>query len=315
MPSSKPAAPAPWRTLDRAAPRIIAHRGASGYRPEHTSESYALALAQGADVIEPDLVPSADGVLFARHEPGLSRSTDIAARPEFADRRRDDDWHSDDFLAAELDRLRALQTYPGRSSDFDGQFRLLRWLDLLDWAGQVACAGRTPVTLYPELKRPSVLAARGVDPVPSFIASVANLPGAVEVWVQCFEPEPLRRVHEATGLPCALLLDANSDWRSAIDAHGGWLARLGASKRLLRDAAGGDSGLVEAAHTAGLRVDAWTFRNDSVAVGFATIQNELRAAMGLGVDGLFCDFPDTALAEREALIRSKESKSSDRVSG
>jgi glycerophosphoryl diester phosphodiesterase len=313
MPSSKPAASALWRTYDRAPPRIIAHRGASGYRPEHTLEAYALALAQGAEVIEPDLVPSADGILFARHEPSLSRSTDIAMRPEFADRRRGGEWYSEDFLAAELDKIRALQAYPGRLSAFDGRFQLPRWPDLIAWADQAAQRLGRPLTLYPELKQPSALAARNADPVPLFIDSVATLPNAVEIWVQCFEPEPLRRIHEATGLPCALLLDANSDWRSAIDAHGGWLARLGASKRLLRDADGLDSGLVEAAHAAGLRVDAWTFRNDSVAVGFASIRDELRAAMAMGVDGLFCDFPDTAVAERDALIRPKESETSDRV--
>ena len=78
-----------WNTLDHSPPLIIAHRGASGLRPEHTLEGYALALEQGADVIEPDLVPSADGVLFARHDAGLARSTDIASREAFRGRSRD----------------------------------------------------------------------------------------------------------------------------------------------------------------------------------------------------------------------------------
>ena len=100
-----------WDTLDRSPPLIIAHRGASGLRPEHTLEGYALALEQGADVIEPDLVPSADGVLFARHDAGLARSTDIAAREAFRMRQRDGDWPCDSLAASEMDSLRAVQPF------------------------------------------------------------------------------------------------------------------------------------------------------------------------------------------------------------
>lgn len=288
-----------WNTLDHTAPIIIAHRGASGIRPEHTMEAYSLALSQGADVVEPDLVPSADGILFARHEPDLARSTDIFSRPEFADRQRDGAWYCDELLASELDTLRALQTRPSRSNSFDGQFALPRWSEIVGWAGRMAKSRAAAVTLYPELKDPTALARRDVDPVPSFVESVAELPPEVVVWVQCFEPEPLRRVSESTGLPCALLLDANADWRAAIQAHGSWLRRLAVHKRLLRNGTGKDSGLVAAAHGAGLRVDAWTFRDDAVVEPYAGIQDELVAAMQLGVDGMFCDFPGTAIAIRD----------------
>jgi glycerophosphoryl diester phosphodiesterase len=294
----------PWNTLDQSAPVVIAHRGASGLRPEHTMEGYALALAQGADVIEPDLVPSADGVLFARHEPNLARSTDIFSRPEFAERQRDGAWHSDDLLAVELDTLRAQQPYPGRSLAFDGQFALPRWTGMIAWAARMAQSRGSPVALYPEIKDPSALARRDSDPVPAFIESVAGLPVDVTVWVQCFEVEPLRRVFAATRLPCALLLNAEADWRAAIKAHASWLARIAVNKRLLRTASGQDAGLVAAAHSAGLRVDAWTFRDDAVGDGYAGIEDELAAAMRLGVDGLFCDFPATALALRNRLQAS-----------
>lgn len=290
-----------WNTFEQTAPIVIAHRGASGLRPEHTMEGYALALNQGADVIEPDLVPSADGILFARHEPNLARSTDIFSRPEFADRQRDGAWHSEELLAAELDTLRALQPFSGRSVAFDGQFAVPRWSNIVAWAARMAQARAATVTLYPELKHPAALARRDVDPVPAFIASVADLPPGVAVWVQCFEVEPLRRVHQATGLPCALLLDVEADWRAAIKAHGSWLARIAVSKHSLRTASGQDSGLIAAAHGAGLRVDAWTFRDDAVADGHAGIQQEIAAAMRLGVDGVFCDFPATGLAVRAGL--------------
>jgi len=291
----------PWNTFDQTAPIVIAHRGASGLRPEHTIEGYSLALSQGADVIEPDLVPSADGVLFARHEPNLARSTDVFLRPEFAERQRDGAWHSDELLAVELDTLRALQPFPGRSDGHDRQFALPRWSAIIDWAARMARSRGSAVTLYPEIKEPSALARRDSDPVPAFIESVTHLPDNVIVWVQCFEAEPLRRVHDATGLPCALLLDSRADWRMAIKANSAWLARAAVSKKLLTTGNGQASGVVEAAHAAGLRVDAWTFRDDSVGEGYANVEDELVAAMRLGIDGLFCDFPATGLAARKRL--------------
>jgi len=281
-----------WTTLDGQPPLILAHRGASGLRPEHTLEGYALGLQQGADVIEPDLVPSADGVLYARHEPALRNSTNIAALPEFAPYQRDGEWWSATLRAEQLDRLRARQPFPSRDRAFDDRYPLPRWQAIIDWAAQAAAARGQPVTLYPEIKHPSELAAQGVDPVPRFIDSVAALPASVRVWVQCFEAAPLSRVYQATGLPCALLLDADDDWRAAIATHGSWLARLGVNKRLL------DSGLLAAAHARGLRVDAWTFRDDALGAGFTRIADEMQAAMRQGADGLFCDFPATGVAAR-----------------
>src|SRR5215475_9507999 len=124
-----------WKTLSGMPPRIIAHRGASGYRPEHSREAYLLAIEQGADVVEPDLVMSRDGVLFVRHDIGLAHSTDIAARAEFAPRAREidgtRDWFTSDFDAAEIDTLRAIQPIPSRGSQYDGQSPVLRFGALL----------------------------------------------------------------------------------------------------------------------------------------------------------------------------------------
>jgi glycerophosphoryl diester phosphodiesterase len=288
-----------WRTLDGGAPRVIAHRGASGARPEHTLAGYALALGQGADLVEPDLVTSADGVLFARHDAGLARSTDVGSRAEFAARAQDGDWPCDRFGAAEIDSLRAIQPMPGRDKRFDREWAPPRWRAVLDWAQAAARERGAPVRLYPELKHPAFFAGRGNDTVAAFIDSMSPPRDGVEVWVQCFEAEPLRRVHEATGLRCCLGIARDADWRAAIRTRGAWLAGFVADKRLLRDARGEDSGLVAAAHAAGLRVDAWTFRDDQP--GTDGIEAELAAAMRLGVDALFCDFPDTALRVRAAL--------------
>jgi glycerophosphoryl diester phosphodiesterase len=288
-----------WLTLDRGPPQVIAHRGASGLLPEHTLAGYALGLAQGAEVIEPDLVPSADGVLYCRHEPSLARSTDIATRAEFSGRRRDGDWFSNALAADELDRLRAVQAFPGRSSQHDGQHPLPRFAAMIDWAARAAAERGESVVLYPEIKHPAALAAAGCDPLPMFIAAVRELPPGVTVRVQCFELEPLRRVFDATGLPATLLVETAAACTAVIEHEAGWLAALGADKQLLwRD--GSDSGLLAAAHAAGLRIDAWTYRDDQPAAGM-TIEQELAQAMRLGVDGLFCDFPATAVAVRATL--------------
>lgn len=291
-------------SLDGHPVRVIAHRGASGVLPEHTLIAYATALVQGADVVEPDLVVSRDGVLFARHEPGLGRTTDVADRPDFADRRRDGDWFCHDFDAVELDRLRAVQVFPGRSRSHDRRYPVPRFRDILCWAGQAAVDRGRSVILYPEIKHPSALAALGIDPVPLFIDAMRNRPDGVEVWVQCFEVEPLRRIVEATGLNACLLLDAEADWRAALAEHGDWLFALGIDKAILSradDRSGArlddqPGAVVAAAHAIGVRVDAWTFRDDAVGAGFASIEDELRNAIAFGVDGLFCDFPATAVA-------------------
>jgi glycerophosphoryl diester phosphodiesterase len=290
-----------WRTLEGAAPRIIAHRGASGPRPEHTLEGYALALAQGADIIEPDLVVSADGVLFARHDPGLARSTDIRLRPQFASRQEQGDWPVDRFAASEIDQLRAIQPNAKRSSEFDGHWPPPRWSAVLEWAQQAARERGAPVVLYPEIKHPALFESRGVDAVQAFIASMAaparrrRSAGAV-----LRRGGPAAR-HEATGLHCSLGVAATADWRALLREHGGWLSGLVASKELLRGFGGEDSGFVKAAHALDLQVDAWTFRDDQLGKGHASISEELAAAMELGVDALFCDFPATALSVRASL--------------
>ena len=289
-----------WRTLDGQPPRVIAHRGSSGLRPEHTFGAYELALEQGADIVEPDLVPSADGVLFARHDAALGRSTDIASRGEFAAQREDGDWPVDRFLAEEIESLRATQPFAGRSRDFDGRWPPPRWNAVLEWAREQARARDARVLLYPELKHPARFAERGVDPVAAFADSVIELPPEVEVWVQCFDPQALRRVYDATGLRCCLGLDVHDDWHAAIAARG-WLGGLVAAKGLLADESEQGSALVESAHAAGLRVDAWTFRDDRVGAGHASIEAELTWALGTGADGLFCDFPATAIAVRARL--------------
>lgn len=289
-----------WSTLDGRAPRIIAHRGASGLRPEHTLEAYTLALEQGADVIEPDLVVSRDLQLIVRHDRGLLRSTDVATHAQFAERKRDGDWWTEDFDASEIAQLRATQPFPQRDHRYDGMFRVPTFAAALLWAETAARQRNAPVLLYPELKSPSLLAARGRDPLPRFVALARQRnPARVQLWLQCFEIEPLRWLREHAELPCHLMLDQGSDWRRALRLYGDAIDGVGVHKFLLVNQDRCSSGLVEEAHARGLAVHAWTYRDDAPAAGFRAVEDEFELAFALGVDAVFADFPHTALQCRE----------------
>ncbi|MDW8479602.1 MAG: glycerophosphodiester phosphodiesterase family protein [Xanthomonadales bacterium] len=297
----------PFPTLSGSPPAIIAHRGASGLLPEHTLPAYRLAIEQGAEVIEPDLVPSADGVLFARHDAHLSRSTDVADRPEFADRREPGledrlDWWVDRFTAEELGRLRAIQPFPGRDRSHDGLYPVPRLSEVLALA---RAHGRI---LYPELKHPSWFRRRGRDPAALLAAELeeAGLRGPqAPVWLQCFETEPLRELRERLGLRVFALVawEEGRGWPELLAEAGrlhAWASGLGLDKRFLRDPGAGEG--IRRLHGMGLEVHAWTFRDDLVPAGEASAEAELGRAMRLGVDALFCDFPATALTLRARLL-------------
>lgn len=286
-----------WRPYRE--PWVIAHRGASGLLPEHTLPGYALAIEQGADVIEPDLVASADGVLFARHDPGLKRSTDIASHSEFAGRRRagedgSEDWWIADFTAAELATLRALQPWAQRPHERDGCFAIPRFAQVLDLLLRERRRRERPLLVYPELKHPEYFAARGIDMVERF-ATELEAQGLSDsdapVVVQCFDLPTLQRVRARTGLRCVLLASELPD----ADTPG--VDGFGVAKAALASPAG--RGFVRAAHAAGRMVHAWTYRDD-VPVGGLAPADECRKAYAAGLDGLFSDFPATALAGRRA---------------
>lgn len=214
-------------------PIVIAHRGASGYRPEHTLAAYALAIAQGADFIEPDLVATRDGFLIARHENELSGSTDVAARPEFAARRchkrvdgRDrSGWFSEDFTLAEIRTLRARERLPElrpASAAFDGRFGIPTLAEILQLVCAAEADGRR-VGLYPETKSPTWFAHEGrhLDGEPIGVSlgarlleelQAAGFTDPARVFIQSFELANLlelkRRLMPAAGvaLPLVLLL-------------------------------------------------------------------------------------------------------------
>ena len=207
---------------------VIAHRGASGSRPEHTLESYRLAIEQGADYIEPDLVSTRDGVLVARHENALAllrpdgslqeATTDVAERPEFAARccKKSIDgharigWFTEDFTWAELQTLRARERLPAlRGTAFDDAFRIPSLDDILTLLAEANARrpGR-PVGVYPETKHPSYFRKLGLPLEPPLLRALQRR-GAAPVFIQSFEVDNLRRLRELTDLPLVQLMEAD----------------------------------------------------------------------------------------------------------
>jgi glycerophosphoryl diester phosphodiesterase len=324
---------------------VVGHRGASGYRPEHTLASYRLAIALGADYIEPDLVSTKDGVLVARHENDITGTTDVSARPEFAARRATKKidgqpvtgWFSEDFTLAELKTLRAKERLPQvrpTNAVFDGKFEVPTFQEVIDLArSESRRRGRT-ICIYPETKHPTYFQSIGLaleEPLVRVLRQNGYTARRDPVIIQSFETANLRKLAKLTNVTLAQLMDATGapydlvaagdprTYKDLATAAGlREIARyadgIGAHKDLLvpRDATGrllAPTTVIRDAHRAGLIVHAWTFRaenqflpadfrigTDPNARGDITAEYEL--FFGLGLDGVFSDHPDTAVAAR-----------------
>ena len=207
-------------TLDGKPALVIGHRGASGYLPEHTIESYKLAIAQGVDFIEPDVVATKDGVLIARHEPMLSGTTDVSERPEFAARkttRKVDgidttDWFAGDFTLAEIKTLRAKQAFADRDQSHNGKYAIPTLQEVIDLAkAESARTGRT-IGIMPETKHPLYHSAIGL-PLEDRLLDVLKAAGWTEknapVVIQSFETGNLKYLRGKTNLRLIQLVDGD----------------------------------------------------------------------------------------------------------
>jgi glycerophosphoryl diester phosphodiesterase len=332
----------------RRLPLVIGHRGASGYRPEHTLASYRLAIAMGADYIEPDLVSTRDGVLVARHEPEISTTTDVADHPEFADRKATKvldgveltGWWTEDLTLAELRTLRAKERIPELRPDdtaFDGLYQVPTLQEVIDLARQAG------VGIYPETKHPTYFDSIGLsleEPLLATLRANGYHGPKAKVFIQSFETGNLKELRRRTRLPLVQLLSdvgapydlvAAGDPRTYADLStpeglagiATYADGIGPSKDQIvpRDPAGNllePTSLVDDAHEAGLLVHPYTFRNENNflpadfrqgdpasesflgATGDAPA--EYRLFFRLGVDGLFSDNPDTAVASRHRFL-------------
>jgi glycerophosphoryl diester phosphodiesterase len=328
----------------RRLPLVIGHRGASGYRPEHTIASYTLAIELGADYIEPDLVSTKDHVLVARHENDITGTTDVAAHPEFAARKTTktidgvvhEGWFTEDFTLAELRTLRAVERLPDvrpANTAFNGLYQVPTFQEVID------LAKRARVGIYPETKHPTYFDSIGLSLEEPLLATLRanglDSPRA-KVFIQSFEVANLKELNHRTRLPLVQLIDevgAPYDFVVAGDPRtyadlvtpeglaeiATYADGIGPSKNLIvpRDATGkllAPTSLVRDAHRAGLVVHPWTFRRENTFLPLDFRQGnpaspfypgamgdfpaELQLFFRLGVDGVFSDNADVAVATR-----------------
>ena len=208
---------ATFPTIDGKPPLVIGHRGAPGYVPEHTLESYRLAIALGADAIEPDLVSTKDGVLIARHEPMLGGTTNVASIAKFASRQRKimvdgyeyNDWFSIDFTLAEIKELRARERVAGRNTQFDTAFEVVTLQDVIDLAKKETLRTGRTIHIYPETKHPTWHSAQGF-PLEQKLIDTLNAAGwnkkSDPVFIQSFEVGNLKKLRTMTGLRLVQLM-------------------------------------------------------------------------------------------------------------
>ena len=274
---------------------VIAHRGASGERPEHTLGSYKLAIEQGADYIEPDLVLTKDGVLVARHENEISETTDVADKAEFADRKTTKTidgqnmtgWFTENFTLAELKTLRARERLPQlrkANMAYDGQFEVPTFDEILALAkAESAATGRT-IGVYPETKHPSYFTAIGLPhegPLLAALTKYGHVDKSAPVFIQSFEVENLKVLRGKTKLRLIQLMDEKGSPADRSDLSYPAMATaeglktvatyadgIGPNKalvipRTILGNLGAPTTLVADAHKLGLAVHPWTFRREN----------------------------------------------------
>lgn len=280
-------------------PLVIAHRGASGDRPEHTLAAYTLAIEHGADFIEPDLVSTADGVLVARHENALAvlngdgslreATTDVMDHPAFASRCRTQPidgvpvtgWFTEDFALAELKTLRARERLPAlrpANARFDGQFEIPTLAEIVALLRRANEGRARPVGLYPETKHPSHFRSLGLPLEPALLAEVEALDAPV--FLQSFETGNLRALAAQSRHPRIQLIEAaGRPWDWAVAGRAGGYAEMltpagladiacyaqgiGVPVQAVLSAGGAATPLVAQAHAAGLQVHGWTVRAEN----------------------------------------------------
>jgi len=319
-------------------PIVIGHRGACGYRPEHTLASYELAIQMGADYIEPDIVSTKDGVLVARHENDISETTDISDAREFANRKTTKiiggqevtGWFTEDFTLAELKTLRAKERLPFRNHAFDGHFEIPTLQEIIDLVKNRSTETGSEIGIYPETKHPTYFKSINLsleEPLVALLEANGYTSQHDPIYIQSFEVENLKQLNQMTHLPLVQLLAhgeqqpydlmVKGDSRTYTDLT--TLAEL-AKIAQYADAIGPYKGLIvpiqkkrlqpptcliDDAHAVGLRVHTWTFRNEQqyLAPDYnGNSEAEYEQFFKLGIDGVFSDFPDTAVRVRNRIL-------------
>lgn len=360
-----------YKTLDGKRPLVIGHRGASGLRPEHTLASYTLAIEQGADFIEPDLVMTKDSVLVCRHEPMLSGTTNVADLPQFAARKTTktvdgvsyNDWFACDFTLAEIKTMKAKQAFAERDQQYNGQFGIPTFQEVIDLAKAKSAELNRTIGIYPETKHPSFHEQKNLhitDKLLELLTAAGWNNREAPVYVQSFEVSNLRYIRltkhstvrlvqlfdawdvdkngkmvmqAPNGQPYDFVLsgdartyndlatDAGLDFiKTYADGIGPWKPFIqpytftdangdGNADDVNSDGTVNDADftllpatdLIDRAHKKGLVVHAYTFRNESRRLlkdYQGDPKKEYQKFFDLGLDGVFSDFPGTAVSAR-----------------
>lgn len=318
-------------------PIIIGHRGASGHRPEHTLESYKLAIEMGADYIEPDLVSTKDHVLIARHENEISETTDVAKK--FPDRKTTKTidgiqvtgWFTEDFTLKEIKTLRANERLEFRNHKYDGKFEIPTMDEILKLAKKKSTKKKT-IGVYPETKHPTYFQSINLaleEPLVELLKKHKMDKSTSPVFIQSFEFTNLKKLKGLIDVPLIFLFDSPEkvpydfvvakDKRTYMDMltkpenikeMTQVLTGIGPNKRYIvpTDSLGKElpaTELIQKAHAVGLKVHPWTMRNEDqylLAEYKGSPQAEYIQFFELGVDGLFTDFPDEAFKARKKYL-------------
>ena len=316
-------------------PLIVAHRGASGTLPEHTLPAYGLAIEQGADFVEPDVVATKDGVLICRHECELGATTDVAEK--FPGRKRTctidgvevEGWFPADFTLAEIKTLRARQAFPFRDTQYDGKYEIPTLEEMIRFVqGKSRRVGRS-VGIIPEIKHSTYHDQLGLsleEPLLKLLEQYGYRDADDPCVIQSFEVANLKELAGKTKLRLVQLMEDPKRQPADVLASGGSLTyaqmmtpdglhnvaryawAIGPWKETIlpRDGnnrLGSPTSLIGDAHAAGLKVVPYTFRNEPRFLA-AEYDNDPRAELqrwfDLDIDGLFTDFPETAVSVRQA---------------
>ncbi|MFN3455130.1 MAG: glycerophosphodiester phosphodiesterase [Pseudobdellovibrio sp.] len=319
-------------------PLVIGHRGASGYRPEHTLEAYKLALDMGADYIEPDLVITKDGVLISRHENEISETTDVAIKyPDRKTTKKIDGenktgWFAEDFTLKEIKTLRTKERLPNRDQKFNGLYEVPTFEEIIELLKTFNNKNSMTRGIYPETKHPSYFQSIGLaleEPLVKILNKYHLNNKNSKVFIQSFELSNLKKLKKITSVPLILLLEipqkspydfilsgdkrtyldlVNTDTSlkelslivSGIGPHKAYIIPILPSGQKLPP-----TELVKKAHTFGLKVHPYTFRNDKQYLHSSYENNpelEYMEFFKQNVDGVFSDFPDTAIKAREKYL-------------
>jgi glycerophosphoryl diester phosphodiesterase len=345
--ATAPAPVVPGPGPGRTSVTIVGHRGAAGYRPEHTVASYSLAARFGADAVDVDLCPTRDGHLVARHEPEIGGTTDVAGHPEFASRRTTkvidskpaDGWFTVDFTLAELKTLRAVERIPAtrpHNTLYDRRYEILTLDEVLDLLDGLSRELGRRVGILPEVKHSTFHASIGLPVEPQLVETLRRrgLVADPHVIIQSFETANLKQLKGLLGCPLLQLIDAAGVAPADLVAAGdrrtfddlvtpaglreiaGYATWIGPTKERVITPAGAPTSLLADARAVGLRTMPYTFRNENEFLpaplrrgeqAGQPVEGAPKSTYGdafaeyaqyraLGVEGLFSDNSDTAIA-------------------